>query len=647
MLVDQELVKKAKEELGDDNEVWMADILGLQSYDLRTHKSLCPFHEEETPSFIYNKKNYSFHCFGSCGRSFDIIDAIMIKEGKTYVEAVKMLFERTKTPYSFGEIGVRTKSQYRYPMPKYSDSMNNVYEYMAQRGISKETCDYLQLKEDHHGNILIQYFDTNDVLTMVKVRPSRKIQHGETKIWCLSDEKGNAYGTIPILYNMNRINVSSPLLICCGEFDCAAAIESGFSNSVSIPLGDSNTHWIDECFEWLDQFNEIIICADNDDSGEKFKKSVIPRLENSKCKIVDVPKYFIREDVRKIPIKDLNDVLVRYGKEKVMEIINAAYESPIPSVIDFSDVEDLDLSDIDGIYTGIKPMDKEIMRLFFGSLTILSGIPGAGKTSYLYQLVCSALEQGYDSWIFSRELPASMTRNWMNFLLAGNRHIKEYKGENDSVYYKVTPEAKKAIGDHYRGRLFLYRDDYNNDVELLKTSMISVAKRNGCKLFIIDNLTTVSLGGDEKSQFTKQTDFVNWLVQFGFKYNVATILVVHPHKLERSKDGKEQELSGYDLSGSANIINLAHRAIGLSRIKPDDENPNGKSPLGDVKAVIIKDRMRGRSGSKFYMRYDVPSRRFYTDYEEYDRQYAWDKNKYDTRLPFRQMDSGGEVFDKR
>ena len=76
----------------------------------------------------------------------------------------------------------------------------------------------------------------------------------------------------PLLFNMNRVNVNSPLLICEGEPDCLSAIEAGFKNAVSVPLGSSNLHWIDENLEWLDQFDSIIICADNDEAGLKMQK---------------------------------------------------------------------------------------------------------------------------------------------------------------------------------------------------------------------------------------------------------------------------------------------------------------------------------------------------------------------------------------
>ena len=64
---------EAKQKLGDLNAEIMAELLGLEDYDKRNHKSLCPFHREDTGSFVYNSKGYYFKCFG-CGKGGNATD---------------------------------------------------------------------------------------------------------------------------------------------------------------------------------------------------------------------------------------------------------------------------------------------------------------------------------------------------------------------------------------------------------------------------------------------------------------------------------------------------------------------------------------------------------------------------------------------
>lgn len=58
---------------------------------------LCPFHEENTPSFRVNDAKGVFHCFG-CGTAGDAIDFIMHMDGRGFVDAVKILLDEEGLP---------------------------------------------------------------------------------------------------------------------------------------------------------------------------------------------------------------------------------------------------------------------------------------------------------------------------------------------------------------------------------------------------------------------------------------------------------------------------------------------------------------------------------------------------------------------
>ena len=889
-------------------------------------------------------------------------------KGFTYVQAVQKLFELAGIKYSFGEHGVQTKRSYYYPVDIVSENKGKVYGYLAKRKISKETVDYAKLDQDKNGNVVLKYYDLNDVLTMIKLRPSRKVNKGEAKNWCLKDENDKPYDTAPLLFNMNRINVGQPLLICCGEIDCLSAIESGFHNAVSIPLGDGNTHWIEENWDWLEEFKDIIICADNDESGRKFQKDIVYRLGSWRCKIVNVPETFTADDGKETHVKDLNEVLFWYGKEKVLEIILNAHDTPVESVVDYSDIKEVDLDEIDGLYTGIHEFDTEMMRLFYGTFNILTGINGcvdgnteyfngkewhkiseysegdmvlqydesgaavlvypesyhkypcdhfwhfksnygvdqcvsdehnlvyltskgnvqkknalewidthskskngfqgkfittfnyngdgisltdeqirvmcavicdgsfinggklcrvnikkerkqerlrnllgaanipyevkkfnprdplyetfhfdaplrtkifgsywygcsqhqlqviadevlhwdghvtsnrrsfstcikesadfvqfvfsacgnratvsvldrrgqhrgkyirhsleytvivsdsiqpsllnvkdktkipivespdgykycftvpsgmlvlrrngkinitgnSGKSSFISQLVCQCIEQGRDAWLYSKELPNYMTKNWINYIWAGNRHIKKYVSNKGAVYYKVTNEAKNALDAAYKNRLYIYKDGWPNTIEHIKTSMEDSARKFGCKLFVLDNLTAINLECGDDAKWSKQVDFINYLIEFAKKYFVTVILVIHPKKIETMR-----RLQKMDVAGLGSLVDLAHRLISLYRVTPKDKagerRQNGKGfvkePIKyDVLLDVLKDRMRGRENLAIGLYYDVPSRRFFTNPEEYEFNYGWDQTQYADHLEYPIKDNECEVF---
>ncbi len=630
MIVSKDKVAEAKAKLGDRNAEIIAEELNLINYDTKNRKACCPYHNENTPSFIYNSKNYNFHCFG-CHKNVDIIDVFMEK-GSTYIEAVEKLFDLAGISYSFGEKNIKTKYSYKYPTPVECENKDKVYEYFMLRKISPATVDYCDVRQDEQGNVVFNYYDSNDVLTMVKYRPSRKITKGENKTWC---QKGA--DTTPLLFNMNRINTSKPLLITEGEPDAMAAIESGYTNTVSVPLGAGNFHWIEECWDWLEQFDSIIICSDNDEAGIKMQKEVVYRLGSWRCKIVNIPLFYEQADKQKVRVKDLNEVLYYLGKENVIEIIVNAADTPVDSVFDYSDIKNIDLDNIDGINTGFKDLDRKLMKLFYGSFNIVTGINGSGKSSFLSQLVCQSLEQNKNVWMYSGELPNFQSKNWINYILAGQRNLVE-KNVNDTPFWKVTEQAQIQMNKYYQGKLYIYKDGYSHKVSDLIQSMVDSIRKYGAKLIIIDNLTSVNLECNENNKYSKQEEFIVQCIDVAKKYNVAVVLVCHPHKIETMR-----RLTKMDVQGISAIIDLAHRIISLYRVSKDDKKgvpkKNGKGwvkePIKyDVLVDILKDRMLGYEGNSVGLFYDRPSRRFFTTEFDLDYKYSWDNKQYSTQLPF-------------
>jgi twinkle protein len=638
VLIERKDIEVAKERLGSQNALIMAELLELDDFDVKNLKSCCPYHDENTASFIYNKKNHTFHCFG-CNKTVDIIDVLMEK-GKTFLESAKFVFEKADLDYNFGEKDVKTKRNYCYPYEEPLNDKKKVIEYWGKRGISKNVIDYLDIREDKNGNGVFNFYDTNDVLTMVKYRPSHTVDKcsGNPKTWCQKDAD-----TTSLLFNMNRVNTSKPLLITEGETDCASAIEAGFLNTVSVPLGAGNLQWIEENWDWLNLFDSIIIWSDNDEAGNKMRKECIYRLGTWRTKYIMAPNYYERDNGKKVPLNDINDCLQIGGADYVMQLISDAKDVPVNSVVDYSNIEQQDISQMEGVNTGIKPLDRELLKIFYGTLTVLSGRPGSGKTSIIDQTIAMTIDNDTPVFLFSKEMPERMSANWFNTMIAGRRNMEEKLDRDGRKYYIVPQDVQKKMQSFYRKKLFIYRDDEPNDLDSVMKSAEDCVRKFGCKLIVIDNLMMIDLNCAESDKNTAQTNLINSLIKFAAKFNVAVVLIAHPRKTQDINSDIEM----YDISGTSNIINLAMRLIGLRRVsKKEKEEPKAKWRNYDVVLTVIKDRLLGKADFQMGLWYDLVSRRFYTDYAEYDVQFAWDDRVYTDKLPYRDRSKEGVFPDK-
>jgi DNA primase len=83
------------------------------------YKGLCPFHEEKTPSFIIQKGDTHYHCFG-CQAHGDAISFLMNHLRMNFSEAVEHLAERFDVPLTKTNNSENPQDFLRKPMRRVS-----------------------------------------------------------------------------------------------------------------------------------------------------------------------------------------------------------------------------------------------------------------------------------------------------------------------------------------------------------------------------------------------------------------------------------------------------------------------------------------------------------------------------------------------
>ena len=175
----------------------------------------------------------------------------------------------------------------------------------------------------------------------------------------------------------------------------------------------------------------------------------------------------------------------------------------------------------------------------------------------------------------------------------------EFTNKKGYKYKKLSSSAVSRIDDFLEDKFFLYtEEDYSLNAIISKMEIM--AKRYGVKVFCIDNLMVTE--NDEKEELRNQTEIVKKLKSFAKKYNAIVHLVAHPRKPQNGQVGLDKS----DISGSANITNLADYVMIVQRIKDEDNLTIDKHTI----LTIDKDRYMGaRLGIELL--FDKDRRRFY------------------------------------
>lgn len=622
-MVSRERINLAKTKLGNNAFFIMAKEIPLE--DVNESKLSCksPFKEEKTASAFWFNEGNMIKDF-STGLTMDFIDFSMKYHNKSFFGAVKELFDLVGFTYNDGDFKEDFNEDiyktFKKAKDETSEDRTTAEKYLLKRGITAPTLDYCNVKQDASGNIAYQFFDHDNQLIQTKYRVSHSAKNGEFK-WFWQKGADNC----PLLYGINKVNYSVPLLIVEGMNDRLACVEAGYLNCVSIPGGANDKKWIEFNFDILEKFDEIILWFDDDQVGSLAAKECANRLGIYKTKIVSSDQYVknkIKEYYSKygtdIDKMDANNVLVCAGKDYVINLISKAEAVKNEHLKRLFDYEEVELQNMPYCSTGFKSLDKIIYGNFEGTFIVLTGYSGAGKSTLISEMgIIAPLESNKKVMIYSGEASGGVLLGNTFRPLAGRDHIIEYDNSSQGKPngYAVTFAAKDAIREYYRDLIYNYDDGdgLSCNAKDILDGMEYAYRRYDVKFFTLDNLMTITTSDSDDDKYSSQIKFAKSLKAFTRKYPVTVILVAHPKKPAPG----QREVDMYSVSGSSEIINLADRAFSVSILHEDKDGY-------DSCITVLKDRQTGKVNKKIKMFFDLPSGRIYSDKEELNKHYSWE-----------------------
>lgn len=287
-----------------------------------------------------------------------------------------------------------------------------------------------------------------------------------------------------------------------------------------------------------------------------------------------------------------------------------------------TDVQYVDMSKLVAIPTGYKELDKKIIGLLMGDVTVLSGLSGSGKTSWIDCVVLNTVQRGYKVGIWSGELQDFRFQSWIDQISAGKNYVCKKEGYEN--YYYAPKNIANQINKWLEGKLFLYNNNYGSKWQQLFADIKTLVENEGTQLIVLDNLMALQIDSYDGDKYTQQTRFINDLKEYAKAKNIHVILVCHPRK-EGGFLRKES------ISGTADLTNLADSVIIIHRIGKDFEQRAGEFfgkdkvlPYLKYNSVIevCKNRSMGVIDLLVGMYYEVESRRLKNEISE-NIVYGW------------------------
>lgn len=287
-----------------------------------------------------------------------------------------------------------------------------------------------------------------------------------------------------------------------------------------------------------------------------------------------------------------------------------------------TDVQYVDMSKMASIPTGYKELDKKIIGLLLGDVTVLSGGSGAGKSSWIDCVALNAIQRGYKVGIWSGELQDFRFQSWINQIAAGKNYVCKREGFEN--YYYVPKNISNQISNWLEGKLFLYNNNYGSKWQQLFADVKELVDKEGVQLIVLDNLMALQIDNYEGDKYTQQTKFINDLKEYAKAKNVHVLLVCHPRK-------EGIFLRKESISGTADLTNLADTVFIIHRIGKDFEQRAGEF-FGKDKVIpylkynsvieVCKNRSMGVIDLLVGMYYEVESRRLKNEISE-NIVYGW------------------------
>lgn len=356
---------------------------------------------------------------------------------------------------------------------------------------------------------------------------------------------------------------------------------------VSIPSGvkSAKKAFIDN-LEFLEAFDEVNICFDNDEVGQAAAIEAAAVLSIGKAKICT------------LPLKDASDMLQAGRSGELVQCLwNGSTYRPDGIVSAKDLLEDL-LTDPPVGFTSPYPKLNEMLQgLRKRELILFTAGSGIGKSTFVHE-IAKYLADEHDQRIGIMALEESKKRTLERYVgMELNKPIHTPKGRAEVTKEDlITAFNKVTDGD----KLWFYDHFGSTQIEQLLSKIRYMIKGLNIDWLVLDHISIVVSGlqsdeGERKTIDILMTALRSLIEETG----IGVLAIVHLKRPDKGKSFNEgRQVSLTDLRGSGSLEQLSDVVIAVERDQQDAERAN----IATIR--VLKSRLIGVLGECDQLEYD-------------------------------------------
>lgn len=460
-----------------------------------------------------------------------------------------------------------TEPTTRTPMSK--ELLRGTFTDIPARALKEETCRKYgySIGTDCH---IANYHDANGELIAQKIRKA-----GKEFSWRGSSAHAGLFG-------QHLFNPGKSVVVTEGEIDCLA-VSQAFNNKypvVSIPNGAKTAvKSIEKAYEWLVQFDKVVLCFDNDEPGREATQEVASKLPAGKVYTM------------KLPLKDAGETLVRMGTAPIVDAFWRAAPWRPEGIVAGADItkESLQQTIAAGYSLPYPKLSEMLSDIRKREITLLTAGTGIGKST-LAREIAYHLHQKHGLTIGNIYLEESKEKTAQGYIAIHNNVPLGSLRKNRNV---ITEEQwDESMASVVHDRMFFYDHFGSLESDILLGKLRYMAAVLGVDFIVLDHISIV-ISGQTSSSEGERRDIdilmtkLRTLVE---STGVGIIAIVHL----KQPEGKAHEEGGRvtltHLRGSGSLKQIPDAIVALERDQQDEENSN----LTQIR--VLKNREFGTVG---------------------------------------------------